>query len=155
MEWKTRTRISIKNLTSTRWWSKWEVHYDILALFGDVVPFMQETEASPTTCNKLLQLLSDKNKSEFLQVELAVVVDAGEPFVKATYKLEGDGALAFTCYEIYSSTEAIVRLQHYPNLCALANKLSRRSTALYNKFMQYGKARILTRFTVFQFQYFK
>ena len=50
---------------------------------------------------KLLQLLSDKNKSEFLQAELEVVIDAGEPFVKATYKLEGDGALAFTCYKVY------------------------------------------------------
>ena len=124
-------------------------------MFGDAVPFTQETEASPTKCNKLLQLLSDKNKSEFLQVELEVVIDVGEPFVKATYKLEGDGALAFTCYEIYSSPEATVQLQHYPNLCALANKLSRKSTALYNKFMQYGKPRILTWFTVFQFQVFK
>ena len=63
-------------------------YYDIFALFGDVVPFLQETEALSTTCNKLLQLLSDKSKSEFLQVEFAVVIDAGKPFVKATYKLE-------------------------------------------------------------------
>ena len=142
MEWRTRTGRSMKTFSSTRWWSKWEVFYDIFALFGDIVPFLRATEASPTTCNKLLQLLSDKSKFEFLQLELAVVIDAGEPFVKATYKLEGDSALAFTCYEIYSSLEATVQLQHYPNLCALANKLSGRSTALYNKFVQYGKARV-------------
>jgi hypothetical protein len=28
---------------------------------------------------------------------LAVSVDAGEPFVKATYKLNGDGPLALEC----------------------------------------------------------
>ena len=31
-------------------------------------------------------------------VELVVSVDTGEPFVKVTYKLEGDGALAHECY---------------------------------------------------------
>ena len=36
--------------------------------------------------------------------------------------------------------EAIVQLQCYSNLCALANNLSIRSTALYNKVMQYLKA---------------
>lgn len=49
-----------------------------------------------------LQLFSDRQKSEFLQLELAMVIDAGEPFVKATYSLEGDGALVFQCHEIYT-----------------------------------------------------
>ena len=78
-------------------------------LFGDVLPFVQETEESYTTCNKLLQILDNRSKSEFLQNELAVVIDTGEPFVKATYKLEGEYAQAFTCYEIYTSLEASVR----------------------------------------------
>ena len=130
IKWRTRTGRSMKTFSSTRWWSKWKVFYDIFALFGDIIPFLRAYEASPTTCNKLLQLLSDKSKFEFLQLELAVVIDAGEPFVKATYKLEGESTLAFTCFEIYSSLEATVQLQHYPNICALANKLSGRSTAL-------------------------
>ena len=61
------------------------------------------TTASPATCSKLLQLFSDKRKTEYLQLEFAAVVDAGEPFVKATYQLEGDGGLVFRYYEIYSS----------------------------------------------------
>lgn len=36
------------------------------------------------------------NKSAYLRVELAVVVDAGERFVQATYNLKGDGPLART-----------------------------------------------------------
>ena len=77
-----------------------------------------------------------------MQLELAAIVDAGEPFVKATYQLEGDGALAFRCYEIFSTLEASVKLQHFPNLHAMANKLVGRSHELLNKFIQYGKARI-------------
>ena len=75
-------------------------------------------------------------------MELAAIVDAGEPFVKETYQLEGDGALAFRCYEIFSTLEASVKLQHFPNLHAMANKLVGRSHELLNKFIQYGKARI-------------
>ena len=34
-----------------------------------------------------------------LMVELAITVDAGESFVKATFYLEGDGPLVFNCYD--------------------------------------------------------
>ena len=61
--------------------------------FWGCVPFLKETNASPSTCSKLLQLFSDKRKTEYLQLEFAVVIDAGELFVKATYQLEGDSAL--------------------------------------------------------------
>jgi len=37
------------------------------------------------------------------QVELASVVDAGKPFVQATYKLKGDGLVAVDCYKIIGS----------------------------------------------------
>jgi len=97
MGWKTRTGRTMKNFSPTRWWSKFEVFHDIFVLFGDVLPFLQQTEASPATCNKLLQIFADRSKSEYLQLELAVVIDVGEPFVKATYKLESNDALAFTC----------------------------------------------------------
>ena len=119
-------------------------------LFGDILPFLKETNASPATCSKLLQLLSDKRKTEYLQLELAAVIDAGEPFVKATYQLEGDGALVFRCYEIYSTLEAAIKLHNFPNLHAVANKLVGRSTELLNKYIQYGKARIQPGLQYFQ-----
>ena len=59
--------------------------YDIFALFGNVVPFLRETEASPATYNTLLQLLSDRSKSEFLPLELAVVIDAGLEILRIEY----------------------------------------------------------------------
>ena len=42
---------------------------------------------------KLVQILSDPNKAAQLKIELAITVDACEPFAKATYRLEGDGPL--------------------------------------------------------------
>ena len=122
----------------------------LILLFGDVLPFLKETNSSPSTCSKLLQLFSDKRKTEYLLLELAAIVDAGEPFVKATYELEGDGALVFRCYEIYSTLEATVKLQNFPNLHAVANKLVGRSTELLNKFIQYEKARIQPGLEYFQ-----
>ena len=67
-----------------------------------------------------------------------------------SYKLEGDDALAFTCYEIYSSLETSVRLQHYPNLNAVATKLCGTSITLYNKLVQYGIVRVQPGLLYFQ-----
>ena len=38
-------------------------------------------------------------KFNHLKIKPAAVIDYGEPFVKDTYKLEGDGPLTFICYE--------------------------------------------------------
>ena len=48
---------------------------------------------------KLLEILNDPPKNRKLQVELAMTTDAGEQFVKATYRMEGDGLLVFAAYK--------------------------------------------------------
>ena len=71
----------------------------VMAFFGDVVPFLETNpEMSPTTNQKLLEMLQNPTTKSFVQVELAAVEDAGEAFVRATYTLEGDGPLAFKCF---------------------------------------------------------
>ena len=72
-----------------------------------------------------------------------MVINAGEPFVKGTYDLEEDGALAFKCYEIYTSLLTAVELQHYPNLCAIAKKLSGSVRSLLDRFMNYEKDSVI------------
>ncbi len=65
---------------------------------------------------KLLDHDPDKRK---LCMELAVVVDAGEPIVKAIYRLEGDGPLTLTVYEEISTLRNTISIQHYyPNVDA-------------------------------------
>ena len=63
-------------------------------------------------------------KMSRLKVELAAVIDAGEQFVKATYLLERDGPLALKCYEIVHNLFAGIHVQHFPNLLAVAQKIS-------------------------------
>ena len=82
----------------------------LLKFFGDVLPFLEEnTGLSPATRGKLLSILHDPQQKSYLMVELAVTVDAGMPFVQATYNLEGDGPLALTCYETISALNAAAR----------------------------------------------
>lgn len=56
-------------------------------------------------------------------IELAVSVDMGEPFVLATYKLEGDGPLVLECYEILSRVKAAVQICYLPNTAAVAVRI--------------------------------
>ena len=107
--------------------------------FGDVLPFLEEnTDLAPTTRLKLLDILRNSQRCTKLQLELAVVIDCGEPFVKSTYLLEGDGALVFCCYDILSSLSFGIQTEHYPNLVAVANKLGDRTRT--QQLIQYAKS---------------
>ena len=111
--------------SQTCWWSQWEVYEQLMTLFGDVLPFLEEnTDLAPATRQKLLTILQDTQKSLNLQLELAAVIDAGEPFVKAMYKLEGDGALVFKCFDVLASLAAGIRTAYFPNLTAVSARLS-------------------------------
>ena len=56
---------------------------------------------------------SDANRCVLLQVELAPIVDWGEPFVKVTYKLEGRGHLPFTAMKLLKQSVHLY-VQHIP-----------------------------------------
>ena len=74
-----------------------------------------------------------------LQVELAITVDAGEPFVKATYRLEGDGPLVLSAYEEIAALRVAISNQYYPNTNAVATKLSSNRPTLKQQLLDYGK----------------
>lgn len=105
----------------------------------------EQTDISANTRRKLLQILEDPVKMSRLQVKLAAVIDAGKQFVKATYRLEGDGPLALKCYEIVHMHYlfAGIHVQHFPNLLAVAQKISRGTGSASRRQQQwtdYGKA---------------
>lgn len=141
--WRTKTSQSVKSFSPTRWWSRWEVYNQLLNLFGDVYPFLQENQdfapSTRTKVTKLLSILDDNQKKTKLQLELTVVIDAGAPFIQATHKLEGDGPLVLDSYDvIFSLTEAIC-VAHFPNLTALSTTLSSGNPALAQQHEQYGR----------------
>ena len=64
-------------------------------------------------------------------MELAAVIDWGHPFVKATYRLEGDGPLAVDCYKIIETVRAAIPSSHTPNVQAIVQKISSSSDSSY------------------------
>ena len=57
-------------------------------------------------------------------MELAATVDCMEPFVKATYNLEGDGFLVLETYERVNALYIATMSKNMPNVVAMAsNKL--------------------------------
>lgn len=89
---------------------------------------------------KLLTVLQDPTNSKLLQLELAATVDAGEPFVKATYRLEGDGPLALECYEVVTMVQAAIHSGHYPNVTALAQRFSCGNSVAMNQLIRYAQS---------------
>ena len=63
-------------------------------------------------------LSNDNEKKSKLKMELAIIVDYGEIFVKATYNLEGDGPLIVPCFEIIDSLCIAIKIldSHFPKL---------------------------------------
>ena len=66
-------------------------------------------------------------------------MDSALPFVQATYKLEGDGHLAFECYDIISSVSAAVHVAHYPNVEVISQRLAPNNASLKQQLLDYSK----------------
>ena len=97
----------------------------VMLYFGDVQPFLEaHDDIGPATRPRLLSLLADPQKRALLQLEIAATIDWGEPFVKACYHLEGDGALAVECYNVVERVSAAVHTANTPNVQAIAQQLS-------------------------------
>ena len=100
LAWKARTGTAMRTYSPTRWWSKWEVMNLVLEYFADVEPFVRENDhLAPATRAHLMEIFNSPADSKDLELELAAFVDGGNHFVSATYYLEGDGPLVFSCYE--------------------------------------------------------
>ena len=73
-------------------------------------------------------------------MELAALIDAGVHFVNASYYLEGDGPLIFSCYERLSAVSHAVAVDHYPNTSAVARETVVGDAALYSQLILQAKA---------------
>ena len=123
--WKSQVAHSMTTYCATRWWSQWEVVKMVMSYFGNIEPFLcRNDDTGPTLRPKLLPFSADQQKPGLLQLEIAATVDLGEPFVKACYFLEGDGPLAFECYEAIERVSASLCVGNTPNVHAIAQRLS-------------------------------
>ena len=78
----------------------------------------------PSSKLKLQEIISDPPNNRKLHIELAIKVDAIEPYVKATYRLEGDGPLMLKTYEEIATALACILNQHYSNTKAVAKTMT-------------------------------
>ena len=137
--WKEQTGKSMASLSKTRWWSRFEIYKQILLQFGNIMPFLQNnTDIGTALRPKMLAMLSGNRALGLLKMELATVVDVGECFVSGTYKLEGDGLLAITCFEEIERVKTSLTVGHYPNMAAIAKTLASENPSVAQQWMTYG-----------------
>ena len=149
--WRERTGVSIRTFSETRWWNQWEVFQQVSDFFGDIEPFLRENdEIPPANRRHLLEIFDNQDDRQKLRLELAALVDAGVHFVNATYYLEGDGPLIFTCYERLSAVTQAVAVDNYPNTTAVAWEIASGNAVQFNRLMAQAKACIQPGLQFFQ-----
>ena len=138
--WKERSGLAICSYCPTRWWSKWEVMHQLMKVFGDVEPFLRSSDDfSGNTRAKLLEYFADSTKMSTLKVELASVVDAGKPFVEATYKLESDGPIVLECFDVISALDVAIKMENYSNVQAVVKSIANGKTDVQLKWMKHAR----------------
>ncbi len=140
LAWRTQTSLRTPTYSATRWWSKFEVIYQLHKTFGDVSSFLHRDDLPPATTAKLLRIVEDECMCRKLKMEIAITVDAMEAFVKATYKLEGDGPIALVAYQQISLLYSHVSLEHFPNVNAVARSLANGNSTHERQLIDYAKA---------------
>ena len=94
----------------------------LLEQFGDVEQFLQVAEVyriAPHIVSQLQAILADPEHLVNVKLELAVTIDVGEHFVKATYDLESDAPLMFSCYERFKAVAEARQAPHFPHTRAV------------------------------------
>ena len=87
--------------------------------FGYVQRFLEDAvrkNVAPQISRPLVDILEDPSKVFSLKLELAAMVDVGESSDKATYALEGDGPLVFSCFEMLQGLSNACQNVHLPNV---------------------------------------
>ena len=83
-------------------------------------------------------------------MELAVTIDAMDPFVRATYLLEGDGPLALVAYEHLMTLFQAINSEHYPNVFAVARRLANGDIRHEQQLVTYAKSCVPLAYTYFR-----
>ena len=141
-----------RSVSNTRWWSKWEFICDVGKNFGSFSKFvtlLEERRCCPSHAN-VLKTAMQNDRMELL-IELGCCIDFYDPFVRATYHLEGDAfLLPFAFDEISQLCERSAEMQ-LPSVNAILGKvveeekreaLRQRSISCISPSVQYFHSRI-------------
>ena len=97
---------------------------------------------SPNACRRLLAILENEtvpNSANLFRIELATTVDAGEPFVRKTYLLEGDGMMSVDAYTHPQEIATAAKEAVYPNVEAVLKVPAPNDAARQNELRDHAK----------------
>ena len=80
-------------------------------------------DIAPRTADHLYVIIAYEDDKKTYVMELAAVVDAEEPFVKASYNLGGDGLLILSACSTIQALALAVAQRHYLNVAGKAEEL--------------------------------
>ena len=100
-----------------------------------------------------MEIFDNPISARDLEIQFPAMIDAGQHFVSATYYLEGDGPLAFSCYERLSALAHAVAVESYPNTKAKPREHSGGNLPLYNQLIAHGKAWISPGFRFYRHKF--
>ena len=124
LDWFELAGSSMRSKSKTRWWSERELIRYLEGKFSFVESFIDQMKPDSACRIELLEIQSNPVLWHSVQLEMACLLDSSDMFVKATYKLEGDGPLIFRAEEILASIEAFIVLDvtacTYPKLFKIA-----------------------------------
>lgn len=152
LAWRTRTGLPVPSYSPTRWWNKFEVMHHIHNCFEDVNCFLHDNSLKlpKATTQKMLEILDDEPRCRKLKMELAMTVDGMEPFVKATYNLEGNGSIAIQVYEQLQALHNQISLHHYPNVVAVAKYLATGNASRERQLVAYAENCVTAAYSYFK-----
>ena len=114
--------------------------HQLMKVFGDVEPFLRSSDDfSGNTRANSLEYFANSTKIHTLKVELALVVDAGKPFVEATYKLESDGPIILECFDVISALDVAIKMENYSNVQAVVKSIANGKTDVQLKWIKHAR----------------
>ena len=128
----------VPRYNSTQWWSLWECLKVVFEERHHVNAFLESNEDFAEVSRRRL---SDSIQQSSLQirVEQAALMEMEmEKFVKATYTLEGDGALVFIAFQQLEELRQFIHVQNFATLTRVVQKLFPLNVVEQQRWYLYG-----------------
>lgn len=113
--WSQISGRGMPRYNSTRWWKEWSEEWN------HVNAFLQSNEDFAEVSRRKHSDLIQQSSLQ-IRVEQAAMMEM-EKFVKATYTLEGDGALVFVAFRQLEELRQFIHVQNFPTLTRVVQQL--------------------------------
>lgn len=146
--WSQISGRGMPRYNSTRWWSLWECLKVVFEEWNHVSAFLQSNEDFAEVSRRKHSDLIQQSSLQ-IRVEQAAMMEM-EKFVKATYTLEGDGALVFVAFRQLEELRQFIHVQNFPTLTRVVQQLFPVNVVEQQRWYLYG----LREFLIPGFQYY-